>query len=145
MTLHWAISRCNGVSTPANTNYSVDELTHQLVHTGSQAIFTCAPLLETALKAARKADIPLHRIFVCELPKQVSGSAHTPSGFKTLDQLIQDGTRLPEVEPQKWSKGQGKRQVAFIVFSSGTTGLPVRTAYARQLSVRLTNRALRKV
>lgn len=49
----------------------------------------------------------------------------SPSDLKTVDQLISEGSRLPELEPLRWEKGQGARQCAFLMYSSGTTGLPV--------------------
>jgi hypothetical protein len=60
-----------------------------------------------------------------EMPKEFSGSKSVP--FKTVDKLIEEGSRLPEVEKLNWEKGQGKRQTAFLCYSSGTSGLPVYT------------------
>ena len=122
MTLSWAIHRLNGVSSPANAAYSAEELRHQLENSGSKALFTVMPLLDTALKAAEKANIPKNRIYICESP----GDSEYPKGFKTLHQLVEEGKSLPELEPIKWSKGQGARQTAFLCYSSGTSGLPVR-------------------
>lgn len=57
---------------------------------------------------------------MCE---ELSGSKSVP--FKTVAQLIDDGQKLPDLEPLKWEKGQGARQTAFLCYSSGTSGLPV--------------------
>lgn len=126
MTLTWAIHRLNGISSPANAAYSADELRHQLTNSGATCLFTVVPLLPVALEAAGKAGIPKDRIYICELPDKATGGAKTATGFKTLGQLIKDGSSLPELEPIKWSKGQGARQTAFLCYSSGTSGLPVR-------------------
>ncbi|CAI4212640.1 unnamed protein product [Parascedosporium putredinis] len=44
--------------------------------------------------------------------------------FTTVEELIAEGRGLPELEPLRWSKGQGGRQPAFLCYSSGTSGLP---------------------
>lgn len=125
MTLNWAIHRLNGISSPANAAYSVEELTHQLKDCGASALFTCLPLLPVALDAASKAGIPKKRIYICELPEQAQGGLKADDEFKTLGRLIKDGSSLPALEPIKWGAGQGARQTAFLCYSSGTSGLPV--------------------
>ena len=123
MTLHWAILRCNGLSSPANPAYTVKELQTQLTACGAKTIFTCVPLLETAMQAAKSAGIARERVFLCEVP---GDGQRAEDGFKTLDQLIEEGKSLPEIEIPRWRNGQGASQTAFLVFSSGTTGLPVK-------------------
>ena len=120
MTLSWAIHRLNGISSPGNAAYSTEELAHQLRNSGSTVLFTVMPLLDTALKAAAKANIPKDKIYICELPSD----GEYPKEYKRLSQLIEEGKSLPELEPVKWSKGQGARQTAFLCYSSGTSGLP---------------------
>lgn len=121
MTLNWAVHRLNGISSPANAAFSTEELAHQLKNSGSTSIFTVMALLDTAKAAAKKAGIPNNRIYICEM----AGDKDIPSEHKTLSQLIKAGSSLPELEPLKWSKGQGARQTAFLCYSSGTSGLPV--------------------
>lgn len=84
------------------------------------ALFTCMPLLETCLTAAKKAGIQESNIFILPMP-----GIHKKVPFKTVDDLIEDGKHLPELPPLRWIKGQGARQVAYLCFSSGTSGLPV--------------------
>jgi len=126
LTLAWATHRLSGISSPANAAYAADELVHQLKSSGSKVLFTCAPLLPVALEAAAKSGIPKERIYLFSLPKEFTGGAGTPEGYKTVDQLITEGEGLPELEPLRWEKGQGARQTAFLCYSSGTSGLPVR-------------------
>jgi long-subunit acyl-CoA synthetase (AMP-forming) len=121
MSLSWAIHRINGVSSPANAAYNADELRHQLTNSGSKVLFTVMPLLQTALEAAEKANIPKSRVYICEMPNDPP----IPKDLKTLGQLLQEGESLPPLEPIKWTKGQGARQTAFLCYSSGTSGLPV--------------------
>jgi acyl-CoA synthetase (AMP-forming)/AMP-acid ligase II len=126
MTLNWAIHRLNGISSPANAAYSADELAYQLKNSGATVLFTCLPLLPVALEAASKAGIARERIYICELPEQAQGGMKATNEFKTLGHLVEDGLSLPALEPIKWTAGQGARQTAFLCYSSGTSGLPVR-------------------
>ena len=124
MTLNWAVHMNNGVSSPANAAYNADELAYQLTNSGSKAIFTVLPLLETAIAAAGKVNIPKSRIYICDMPDAATGSMKNPPGHKTLTQLIEAGANFPPIEPLKWTAGQGARQTAFLCYSSGTSGLP---------------------
>ena len=121
MSLSWAVHRLNGLSSPANAAYNADELRHQLVDSGAKYLFTVLPLLPVALEAAEKAGVAKKNVYICEMP----GDGEIPKEFKTLQQLLKEGESAPEVEPIKWSKGQGARQTAFLCYSSGTSGLPV--------------------
>lgn len=111
--------------TPANAAYSAAELTHQLRDSKAKALFTCLPLLSTALEAAASAGFPKNRIYLLELPPQILGNAKAPAGYKTLSQFIEAGKSLPKLEQLKWGPGEGARRTAFLCYSSGTSGLPV--------------------
>lgn len=115
-----SVHKLSGISTLANVAYSAPELEHQLKTSGAKVLFTCAPVLQTALTAAKAVGIPKDKIFILDLPRHA-----TPSSFRTVEDLITQGRTLPELEPLRWSKGQGERQVAFLCYSSGTSGLPV--------------------
>jgi acyl-CoA synthetase (AMP-forming)/AMP-acid ligase II len=119
-----AIHRLSGIVTPASAAYSAAELEHQLKSSNAKALFTCSPLLENALKAAKAAKIPNDRIFILEVPAMTK---KVP--FTTVDGLITQGESLEEVEPLNWVKGQGSRQPAYLCYSSGTSGLPVGCLY----------------
>lgn len=69
----------------------------------------------------------MERVYLFTLPKEFTGDAEAPKGYKTVDQLIAEGKGLPELEPLRWDKGQGARQTAFLCYSSGTSGLPVQS------------------
>ncbi|KAI0111081.1 hypothetical protein GGR51DRAFT_508811 [Nemania sp. FL0031] len=115
----YAVHRLSGIVTPANAMYSAAELEHQLKSSGAKALFTCPSLLDNALKAARASNIPDDKVFTLVVP----GQPRDPR-FKTIDELIDEGRSLPELESLKWTKGQGARQVAYLCYSSGTSGLP---------------------
>lgn len=123
MSVLLAIHRVNGIATPANVAYSAEELEHQLKSSGAKALFTCVPVLGTALKAAKAAGIPEDKIFLMDLPQ----SPQKP-GFKTVDDLVELAQSVPDLEPVVWCAGQGARQPAYLCYSSGTSGLPVRLA-----------------
>jgi acyl-CoA synthetase (AMP-forming)/AMP-acid ligase II len=144
MTLAYAVHRLDGLVSPANAAYSASELEFQLKNSGAKALFTvrqaipnsvykpanacqkCMPLLETSLQAAKGAGISNNRIYILEMPKEFYGDKSVP--FKTVGQLIAEGEKLPQLSKQKWGKGQGARQTAYLCYSSGTSGLPVSTA-----------------
>jgi long-subunit acyl-CoA synthetase (AMP-forming) len=125
MTLAYAVHRLNGVLTPANAAYSAPELEYQLKSAGAKALFTCIPLLETSLQAAKAVGIPNKHIYILEMPREMTGGKSVP--FRSADDLIVKGRKIEKLEPLKWTKGQGARQTAFLCYSSGTSGLPVRT------------------
>ncbi|KAK6952084.1 hypothetical protein Daesc_006613 [Daldinia eschscholtzii] len=115
----FAVHRLSGIVTPANAMYSAAELEHQLKSAGVKALITCIPLLDVALKATRACGIPDDKIFIMRIPGEFE-----PVPFKSLDSLIDEGRSLTELEPLVWAKGQGARQVAYLCYSSGTSGLP---------------------
>jgi acyl-CoA synthetase (AMP-forming)/AMP-acid ligase II len=118
----WAIHRLNGIVTPANPAYTVDELAYQLKSAGAKALSTCIPLLSTAIKAADKVGIPRKHIFLFELPTDQPSRGF--EYFSTVSKLVAEGQTLPELELLKWAPGQARTQIAFLCYSSGTSGLP---------------------
>jgi acyl-CoA synthetase (AMP-forming)/AMP-acid ligase II len=123
--LAWATHRLGGIQTPANAAYSSAELEYQLKNSSAKALFTCVPLLETAREAARKSGIPENRIYILEVPEKFAGKS-TSHGLKTVDDLIREGAKLDRLEPLSWEAGDGALRSAFLCYSSGTSGLPVR-------------------
>jgi acyl-CoA synthetase (AMP-forming)/AMP-acid ligase II len=123
ITAIYGVHRLSGIVTPANAAYSVEELTYQLKASGAKAMFTCTLLLEVALEACKNVGILEENIFLFDIPR-----ADPVSNFPyaSLEDLIKEGSQLAEVEQLQWVQGQGARQTAFLCFSSGTSGLPVR-------------------
>jgi long-subunit acyl-CoA synthetase (AMP-forming) len=113
-----------GIQSPANAAYSTDELVYQLKNSGAKALFTCVPLLETARAAAKQSGIPDNRIYILEVPSQVTGGKGSPKGMKTVDDFIREGKELDRLEPLNWASGDGAKKTAFLCYSSGTSGLP---------------------
>lgn len=117
-----AVHRLNGIVTPASAAYSAAELEHQLRSSGAKALLTCVPLLDTALKAAKAVGIPEESIIILPMPGKGNDKK---APFANLDELVEEGKQLAALPPLKWIKGQGARQVAYLCYSSGTSGLPV--------------------
>lgn len=124
---------------PANAAYSAAELKHQLLDSKAKALFTCLPLLSTALEAASMAGFPKNRIYLIDLPAQLTGNAKAPAEYKTLAQFLEAGKSLPKLEKLNWSAGEGARRTAFLCYSSGTSGLPVSRGYTSATKVRIAN------
>jgi len=114
-----AVHRLNGIVAPASAAYSASELEHQLRSSGAKALFTCTALLDTARKAAKAAGLSEDNIFILPMADDTGSLPHT-----TVDELISQGRQLPPTPPLQWTKGQGARQVAYLCYSSGTSGLP---------------------
>ncbi|KAL1694704.1 hypothetical protein GGG16DRAFT_87336 [Schizophyllum commune] len=115
----WAVHKLGAVVTPANPAYTTDELVYQLQTAKATAIVAHSDFLPTALDAARAAGLPAERI------ARFSNAASRPSPVKTIDELVAIGASRPQgYEERKLRPGEGKTKVAFLSFSSGTTGRP---------------------
>lgn len=111
--LTWGTLWAHGVVSPANPAYSVSELSFQLKDSGAKAVLTQAPFLKTVLKAAENANIPRSRILLLGEGSGVEDVRH----FKDLirgagDEVIRERSMRSPTD------------LAYIVYSSGTTGLP---------------------
>ncbi|KAL0632230.1 hypothetical protein Q9L58_008902 [Maublancomyces gigas] len=108
----WGTLWACGVITPANPAYTAEELTFQLKDSGAKALVTLAELLPTAIKAADAAGISRDRIILL-------GDQKSP-GFKHWRDIFDPSTSV------KWrrTKITPDKDIAFLVYSSGTTGLP---------------------
>ncbi|KAF3177688.1 hypothetical protein TWF225_010060 [Orbilia oligospora] len=126
--LCYAVHRVNGITSPANAAYNADELAYQLRDSKTRVLFTCVPLLDTAIQAANAegVKIPKENIFLLPIPDVVTTEEmrRKAQGFRTFDDLVEEGKKLKEVEPLRWGKGYSREKVAFVSYSSGTSGLP---------------------
>lgn len=107
---HWA----GGIVSTANPAYTTDELAFQLKDAGAKALVTQKALLRIAQEAAERAGIPVNRIILLGDEKDES---MTFKHFRSI--LNAAGTsryRRTKLDP--------KKDLAFIVYSSGTTGRP---------------------
>ncbi|TFL04442.1 hypothetical protein BDV98DRAFT_562245 [Pterulicium gracile] len=117
----WAIHQTGGIFSGANPSYTSSELEYQLEVTRAKLIICDPTSLDTTLKAAKARNIPVDRIVVFDTPS-------TGSGYTTVSQLVDEGLRLSKqgkrFEELKLKPGEAKTKLAFLSFSSGTTGRP---------------------
>ena len=112
--------RLSGIVTPANASYTSAELLHQLKSSGARSLITCASLYATASAAAKRAGISDDRIYIIDIPGEQLATQPKPT---TLDDLIARGRSMHDLDPLIFHNGQGRRQTAFLCYSSGTPGL----------------------
>ncbi|KIJ62740.1 hypothetical protein HYDPIDRAFT_30328 [Hydnomerulius pinastri MD-312] len=113
----WATHRLGAIVSGANPSYTSEELLYQIQTTNAALVIAHPLSLSTALSAARAAGIPDNRVVVFD---EVPGSNYT-----TVESLVQDGLKMDQcfVEP-RLKPGEGLTKIAFLNFSSGTTGKP---------------------
>lgn len=107
---HWA----GGVLSPANPGYTVDELAFQLKDSGAKAVVTQMAYIENARKAAAKVGIPEDRVIVMGDQRDPAFKAKHFTSIRNTS----GSTRW------RRSKMNPHEDLAFLVYSSGTTGHP---------------------
>ncbi|EXJ95302.1 hypothetical protein A1O1_00422 [Capronia coronata CBS 617.96] len=110
----YGVFYAGGIVSPANPAYSAEELSFQLTNSGSKAIVTTTDFLATALKAAKQSNIPQDRVILLGNGRDAShGIKHWTSIRKTSGSSRYLGRKM-----------DSDKDLAFLVYSSGTTGLP---------------------
>jgi 4-coumarate--CoA ligase len=105
----------------ANPSYTPTELAYQISTTKAALLVVHPGVLEGALVAAEKAGIPSDRIIPLDTLDGRGQSTVAPD----LNELIAFGlAHPPNFVERRLNPGEGKTKVAFLSFSSGTTGKP---------------------
>jgi 4-coumarate--CoA ligase len=107
--------RLGAIATCANPTYTERELTFQLKVSGAKFLIVNPSSREIGLKAAKAANIPKKNIIT------ISDSV---DGLRGVNEFIDQGKLLPPVERVKFRPGEARKRMAFLSFSSGTSGLP---------------------
>lgn len=109
----WGCQWAGGIVSPANPAYTASELTHHLKDSGAKALVTIRALLPTALKAMKSVGLSVSSVLLIGEERDENGQVdHFTSLLQSADS---DQSRAP-INPQT--------DLAFLVYSSGTTGLP---------------------
>ena len=83
--------------------------------------------LRTTLDAMRELGIPEERVVLLE-------GNPAPHPHPSIDQLVQSHDKYREYAEHRLRPGEAKKTIAFLCFSSGTTGLPKVCRYRPCLS-----------
>ena len=107
---HWA----GGVVSPANPAYTAEELAFQLKNSGAKALATQLAVLPVAEEAARSVGLAQDRIFL------IGDERHPQSKVKHFTSV----RNISGASRYRKTKVDPRKDLAFLVYSSGTTGLP---------------------
>ncbi|KAL3456614.1 hypothetical protein BJX64DRAFT_39039 [Aspergillus heterothallicus] len=103
-----------GVVSPSNPAYTVEELAFQLKDSGAKAIVTQLPVLDVARAAAKKVGIPDDHIVLIGDQRDPEARVKHFTSIRNISGATR--YRRSKVNPEK--------DLSFLVYSSGTTGVP---------------------
>ncbi|KAI0401216.1 hypothetical protein F4802DRAFT_609505 [Xylaria palmicola] len=105
-----------GAASTANPSYTAKELAFQMKDSAAKGIITQLPMLPVVLEAARAIGLPEDRIILLGDGRDPSGRFNHFTEIKATGLLGTFHSGQARVDP--------KKDLAFLVYSSGTTGLP---------------------
>ena len=118
------------ISRTANPAYTVEDLSYQLWLSKSRLLIVHSSVLSIAVGAARAVGMPQENVTILD-----SASGIRPVDLPTVPDLVKLGLDRPqEFEELRMSKGESKKQLALLSFSSGTTGNPKVSGFEIRIS-----------
>ncbi|KAI0706142.1 amp dependent CoA ligase [Cytidiella melzeri] len=115
----WAAHRLGAAVAPVNPAYTPEELVHVLTLTGASLLVVSSANLSAAVIAAQTAGIPLERVITIDTPPLYNMT------HESVEHLISAGLSSPlSFNERRLRAGEAKTKMAFLCFSSGTTGKP---------------------
>jgi long-subunit acyl-CoA synthetase (AMP-forming) len=110
----WGTLWAGGIISPANPGYTVDELVFQLKNSHAKGLVTQASVLPVAREAAKKVGMSEDRIILI-------GDQRDPDARIKHFTSVRNISGATRYRKQKITPA---KDVAFLVYSSGTTGVP---------------------
>ncbi|KAI0772950.1 phenylacetyl-CoA ligase [Trametes elegans] len=118
-TLTWATQKLGGIVAALSAGLTAGELAYQLTVAKPSLLVAHVENLPIALEAAKSINLPHSRIIVLDGQK-----AKSALPFKSVEDLVNDKSLPPYTEFTFTRPGQARQKIAFLCFSSGTTGKP---------------------
>lgn len=120
----WAVHKLGGIISGANPDFTSDELLYQLQATKASVIIVHPEALDTALSAVRAYGHGISGKHIVLF--DVKSPSSRPPNHLTIEDLIYQGHRTvdPTFVERRLRPGEAKLKLAFLSFSSGTTGKP---------------------
>ncbi|TFK30835.1 amp dependent CoA ligase [Coprinopsis marcescibilis] len=119
--LIWAVHVLGGTVTPANPSYTAEELKYQLLTSNAKLMVTHPACFKVASSVANVGQLSGKKSIILLDSLGVSNA----DGIATVDELVTFGARRPEnYKAIRFKRGEARTAVAFLSFSSGTTGSP---------------------
>lgn len=110
----WGALWAGGVCSTANPTYTVKELAFQLKDSAVKGVVTQVAMLPVLLEAAKQIGLPEDRILLMGDARDTTGKFKHFTDLEDKSLLFSHSRT--RVDPQK--------DLSFLVYSSGTTGLP---------------------
>ncbi|KAI1785728.1 phenylacetyl-CoA ligase [Ganoderma leucocontextum] len=125
----WAIKRLGGSVAAHSSTLTADEFAYQLGITESSLVVAYPSNLQVALSAMKACRIPETSLVLLD------GHLAPDAPFPPIESLIEEHeSHAPYVE-HKFKPGEAKTAVAFLCFSSGTTGNPKAVAVSHSNAI----------
>ncbi|KAG1733051.1 uncharacterized protein EDB91DRAFT_653561 [Suillus paluster] len=115
----WAAHRLGAAMSGANPLFTVDELVYQINTVKAAVIITHPDSLKVALLSAHAAGVSADRVILFDVEGADAAQRVTVQGM-----VSQGLASAPHFTERRLAPGEGRTKVAFLNFSSGTTGHP---------------------